>query len=237
MTFGPNGFFGYTPYTTGDVEVTEAHMRGDATLPAGKHAFWWSRSEQPDPNANPDDEAVKAELRKTHEHWRDPTIHKCIEASDRLLKIPTYVLPKLPTWTGKRVVLAGDAAHALPSSSGQGVSQAIEDAEALALLLSHNLDLDNGASLGEQLKSTFEQYTTVRKAHVERVLEAANRAGDSSRDMGSVAEIMMYAGFWTVRKSKRCNIGPVDQGWILTFTSQVIRRFLSQATAKLRRGR
>lgn len=206
MTFGPNGFFGYTPYTTGDVEVTEAHIRGDATLPRGDNAFWWSRSEQQDPDANPDDEAVKRELRKTHEHWKDPAIHKCIESSDRLLKIPTYVLPKLPTWTGKRVVLAGDAAHALPSSSGQGVSQAIEDGEALSLLLAHSLDLENSGALSDQLKRTFDQYTTVRKAHVERVLDAGNRAGDSSRDMGFVAEVFMYAGFWAVRKLRRSDI-------------------------------
>lgn len=200
MTFGPNGFFGYTPYTIGDVEISEAHIRGDATLPAGEHAFWWSRSEQTNPDANPDDEVVKQELRRTHEQWKDPTIHKCIDASDRLLKIPTYVLPKLPTWTGKRIVLAGDAAHALPSSSGQGVSQAIEDGEALSLLLARNLDLEHTEALSEQLRRTFNQYTSVRKAHVERVLDAGNRAGDSSRHMGPVVEIMMYAGFWTARE-------------------------------------
>lgn len=97
MTFGPNGFFGYTPYTTGDVEATEEHIRGDATLPPGEGAFWWSRSEQEDPNANPDDETVKRELRKAHESWKDPTIHKILEVSEVPLKIPTWVLPKLPT--------------------------------------------------------------------------------------------------------------------------------------------
>lgn len=120
MTFGPNGFFGYTPYNTGDAEATEEHLRGNATLVAGKGAFWWSRSEQEDPNANPDDEAVKQQLRKAHKAWKDPTIHKILEVSGVPLKIPTWTLPKLPTWSGKRVVLAGDAAHALPSSSGQG---------------------------------------------------------------------------------------------------------------------
>ena len=82
-------------------------------MPPGKMAFWWSRSEQKDPHANPDDEEVKRELKKRHESWRDPTIHKILEVADVPLKIPTYVLPKLSTWAGRRVVLVGDAAHGM----------------------------------------------------------------------------------------------------------------------------
>ena len=69
----------------------------------------------------------------------------------------------------------------------------------MALLLAHNLRSDD-STLVQQLDSTFKQYTTVRKAHVERVLDAGNRAGDSSRDMGPVAEIAMYTGFWLMLK-------------------------------------
>lgn len=50
---------------------------------------------------------------------------------------PFYVIPKLDSWCSKnrRVLLVGDAAHALPPSSGQGISQAVEDVVMLALLL------------------------------------------------------------------------------------------------------
>ena len=111
MTFGPNGFFGYTPYTTGDVKAEREHILGEATLPAGKMSFWWSRSAQKDPDANPDENALRQELEKRIESWKDPAIHKIVENSDLVLKIPTWVLPKIPTWAGKRVVLVGDAAH------------------------------------------------------------------------------------------------------------------------------
>lgn len=113
MTFGPNGFFAYTPYTTGTVEATEKHLRGEATLPPGKSGFWWSRSAQKDPQADPDEGVLRRDLEARHASWKDPTIQKILQNSGVKLKIPTYVLPKQPTWSGKRIVLVGDAAHGI----------------------------------------------------------------------------------------------------------------------------
>jgi 2-polyprenyl-6-methoxyphenol hydroxylase-like FAD-dependent oxidoreductase len=51
---------------------------------------------------------------------------------------PFYMIPQLPNWTSPkhRVVILGDAAHAIPPTTGQGASQAFEDVVTLALLLS-----------------------------------------------------------------------------------------------------
>ena len=111
MTFGPNGFFAWTPYLTGDVQARAQHIRGEATLPPGKMAFWWSRSAQESPEANPDEVALKKELEERLASWKDPTIQKILQNSEVRWKIPTFVLPKIPTWAGKRIVLVGDAAH------------------------------------------------------------------------------------------------------------------------------
>lgn len=51
---------------------------------------------------------------------------------------PFYTIPRLPNWTSqghRRVVILGDAAHAIPPTTGQGASQAFEDVLSLALLL------------------------------------------------------------------------------------------------------
>ncbi|CAK7211046.1 hypothetical protein SEUCBS140593_001035 [Sporothrix eucalyptigena] len=50
---------------------------------------------------------------------------------------PFYVVPKLDHWASeaRRVILLGDAAHAIPPSAGQGINQAFEDVYMLALLL------------------------------------------------------------------------------------------------------
>ncbi|KAI0478099.1 FAD dependent oxidoreductase [Xylaria cf. heliscus] len=52
---------------------------------------------------------------------------------------PFYTIPQLPNWASEkhhRVVILGDAAHAIPPTTGQGASQAFEDVMSLALLLS-----------------------------------------------------------------------------------------------------
>jgi 2-polyprenyl-6-methoxyphenol hydroxylase-like FAD-dependent oxidoreductase len=50
---------------------------------------------------------------------------------------PFYIVPKLEKWTSekRRVVILGDAAHAIPPSAGQGINQAFEDVYIFALLL------------------------------------------------------------------------------------------------------
>lgn len=66
---------------------------------------------------------------------------------------PTFTTPPLPTYSRSgRVVLTGDAAHALQPSSGQGACMALEDAEILSLLLrlsltNSNPDMTKEASL------------------------------------------------------------------------------------------
>ncbi|GKZ21599.1 hypothetical protein AbraIFM66951_005195 [Aspergillus brasiliensis] len=51
---------------------------------------------------------------------------------------PFYMVPKLEQWSSaehSRVVILGDAAHAIPPSAGQGINQAFEDVFTYALIL------------------------------------------------------------------------------------------------------
>ncbi|KAI9699962.1 MAG: hypothetical protein M1836_002496 [Candelina mexicana] len=50
---------------------------------------------------------------------------------------PYYTVPRLDQWAsaGRKVIILGDAAHAIPPTAGQGVNQAFEDTYTFALLL------------------------------------------------------------------------------------------------------
>ncbi|CBF78813.1 FAD-dependent monooxygenase [Aspergillus nidulans FGSC A4] len=54
----------------------------------------------------------------------------------------------LRTWYRGRVLLIGDAAHAMLPTQGQGASQAIEDAEALGAFFAEQADSPSGEEIG-----------------------------------------------------------------------------------------
>ncbi|KAJ5547908.1 hypothetical protein N7513_005142 [Penicillium frequentans] len=78
---------------------------------------------------------------------------------------PFYVVPKLDTWASDkcRVVILGDAAHAIPPTAGQGINQAFEDVFTYSLVLA-NCD-------GEDLKVGLKRWQVGRQERVDRVLE------------------------------------------------------------------
>ncbi|KAH7084603.1 hypothetical protein BKA63DRAFT_401456 [Paraphoma chrysanthemicola] len=80
-------------------------------------------------------------------------------------------LARLPTWISKsgRIVIIGDAAHAMVPNVAQGASQGIEDAVVLAECLSR-ADNDANGQLGKVLQ-VFER---VRKPRVEAIADYAS---------------------------------------------------------------
>lgn len=77
---------------------------------------------------------------------------------------PFYVIPKLDTWASKhsRVVILGDAVHAIPPTAGQGVNQAFEDVYTYALVLAKSQqNLERGLRIRQQ----------GRQERVDRVLD------------------------------------------------------------------
>ncbi|KAL6232661.1 hypothetical protein BDW75DRAFT_242754 [Aspergillus navahoensis] len=183
LVFGGNGFFGYffSDCTSSALDSGSAYHVSEP----GEALAWWSTytaDECPDPKTL-DMGAVARQLCERHAHWKDPVIQKILPSLRVRSMFPTWTSPQLPTWQRDGVVLVGDAAHALPSTSGQGSSQALEDAEAFAMLLSHTLAITTAAR----------QYEGIRYPHVQAILENAQRMQNSKRDMGLIAEyIMMF---------------------------------------------
>ncbi len=85
-----------------------------------------------------DREGLLKLFRQGYEDWA-PIVQSALDnvPLDTLAIWPYYVVPKLETWFSaeKRVIILGDAAHAIPPTAGQGASQGFEDAFTLAALL------------------------------------------------------------------------------------------------------
>ena len=74
----------------------------------------------------------------------------------------------MPVWHSTRVVLAGDAAHAVAPSSGQGASMAIEDAVVLGRCLTERPG---------DLAGALSEYERIRRPRVEKVVAVGRRNG------------------------------------------------------------
>jgi 2-polyprenyl-6-methoxyphenol hydroxylase-like FAD-dependent oxidoreductase len=91
----------------------------------------------------------------------------------------TYDLPKVPTWHRGRMIIVGDAAHAVSPSSGQGASMAIEDALTLARCLR---DVSG-------ISPAFTAYENLRRKRVQAIVAQGKKTG-GSKAVGPVGRVV-----------------------------------------------
>jgi 2-polyprenyl-6-methoxyphenol hydroxylase-like FAD-dependent oxidoreductase len=186
MAWGSLGFFGYSMCTS--------LMCKDPFIQ------WWSIYESlVPPPRDEDPSVVREQLLERHGSWKSPydspdaAIYRSLINlgchSDQpiapLLILPRYIAPRIPHWTSLngsgRIILLGDAAHAMPPDSGQGVSCAVEDAVAIGLLLKH-YRIARGLDVHETLKQTATAYEAIRMKRVWHILDIAKRSGDTKKE-------------------------------------------------------
>ena len=211
VVFGPNGFFGYG-YITSATPLVEHAEAGSP----GPVAVYWSTFSSPSTqapllNSKEERNAAIQTLLARYRSWRNPSIQSILSYAEHNGVDgcwPTYTTPPLPHWSENGcIVLVGDAAHALQPSSGQGASQAMEDAEALAMMLAYylkDLRCSNESeremmerSAVAQALSKFEQ---LRMPRVKMIWEKSQRISKMKADMGLVQEMLMYFFIWLMSR-------------------------------------
>ena len=121
------------PRGSRDLGITESRGRGErfgiVSLGNGQ-VYWFATASLPAGSHARDD---LDELRTRYRRWHDPIPALLRATAPRtLLRHDIYHLePPLPRYHAGRVVLLGDAAHALTPDIGQGGCQALEDAVTL----------------------------------------------------------------------------------------------------------
>lgn len=210
--FGGNGFFGY--FFSESAPNAEHRDSPYHVSEPGDSLAWWSTyqiSECPD-RSTLDMADVSRQLRERHANWKDPVVQKIVQSLSVQSMYPTWTSPPLPTWERDGVVLVGDAAHALPPTSGQGSSQALEDVEAFALFLGHQLRKNTAQEnmtdleLKSAVTAAAKQYTALRQPRVTAILKNAQQLQERKRDMGLIQEYSMYGFMKLMGKSISHNI-------------------------------
>ena len=95
-----------------------------------------------------------------------PKLQPLFAAIPEWIPWPLVTVDARPRWAQGRVVLIGDAAHAMAPSAAQGGAQAIEDGWALAASLA--------ATPGDPIQALV-SYESVRRPRVERIARGAMR--------------------------------------------------------------
>lgn len=91
-------------------------------------------------------------------------------------------LDPLKTWTKGRMILIGDAAHAMLPTQGQGASQAVEDAEALGAFF----DEFTEAPSAEQVKDTLQRVFECRYERASLIQKYSRESSKPAVEKGTV---------------------------------------------------
>lgn len=160
MTFCLNSFFGYQVADDGEV--------------------WWfdnyyqKREPEPGEIESTPDEELKARLIELHKPDHHPIEEIIASTTMPIIRWSVVEMPPLSTWYKGRVVLVGDAAHAMGPHSGQGGSMAMEDSLVLAKCL-RDIPV---------ISEAFATYQQIRKERVEYVVDVTRRTGDRKEPPG-----------------------------------------------------
>ena len=154
MTFGKKAFFGYQ-------------------AEPGQPVMWFNTYSAPESAAGPVTEPERYARFIEDLHRDDPLANARIMAAvpeiDR--HYPIYDMPELEHWFKGRVLLMGDAAHAVAPHSGQGASMAIEDALVLAASLEAESDI----------ATAFARFFRLRQERTETVIKMGRMTGSQKR--------------------------------------------------------
>ncbi|KIW67550.1 hypothetical protein PV04_06794 [Phialophora macrospora] len=144
-----------------------------------------------------DKAALYSTLQSHHENEKWPEIvHAASKGVDRetLSLWPYYKVPKLSSWSSEsgRIIVVGDAAHAMPPTGGQGAAMAFEDALTLADTLSALKRKENDAESAP--RDALKQWQSMRQERIQKILAFTSKGGDMRKH--SVSTVQQLVKEW-----------------------------------------
>src|SRR5215469_14227160 len=131
---------------------------------AGVGGRTWPQQKEltrPELQAMPDD-VMRDRALAAFKGWHSP-VEALVSNTAKIVRTAIYDVPSLPRWHAGRVMLLGDAAHAMSPAGGQGASLALEDAMLVGKFLA-------GRSRPEE---AFAKVESVLRLRAERMVRQA----------------------------------------------------------------
>jgi 2-polyprenyl-6-methoxyphenol hydroxylase-like FAD-dependent oxidoreductase len=191
MFIGRSNGFGMMP-TTSDHQTISCFATLE--MPARSREEWAELAK--------DKEGLKRMLVEKHcgpnSEWPQVVQRACREGKvDSFAIWPFFHAPVLDSWStpSARVILIGDAAHAMPPTGGQGAAQALEDAASLARTLTS----------GFSSESSIQAWQRERRERVKKIKAFTSKGGDMRKSSAStlqqvVKEWAIWLWMWWIGK-------------------------------------
>lgn len=133
------------------VQVWAAGTEFGAVRISEREIYWYGYFHQPEGTVFEDELAAAAARFQGWAPWITGLVAATSE--DRLMRHDVYHLPDgLATYTRGRVVMVGDAAHAMLPTAGQGASSALEDGVCVGRLVAAGGDLTAALAAFDQAR-------------------------------------------------------------------------------------
>lgn len=147
--------------------------------------YWFACVNAKTPNSPLRGDSIR-DLMWRFEGYHEPIPQLLTQTADyQLLQHDIYDLPPIRRFAFGRIVLLGDAAHAMTPNMGQGAGQSIEDAVILASHLKHYPDF----------KVALERYERERVGRTGKITRMSNRIGMVAQLQGRVSVALRDALF------------------------------------------
>lgn len=149
------------------------HLKHIIAYPIAKGKFYNLVMPIPDhgdaPLGNYNQPGNVSEMREEFKGF-DETVNALLSLVNHCAKWTLAELPPLPTWSSSngRVILVGDACHAMVPHAASGAATSLEDAEVLGLCLAACKEV-------EDLPKAAQAYEHLRKARCERIQEISRQ--------------------------------------------------------------
>ncbi len=177
--------------------VGPRHQLGYAKFDSA-HWGWWCHVHAPDADERAalmtmPFSALRERMLERYRGWSAPA-SEFIASTQEWARTAIHDVPRLPTWHRGRVLLLGDAAHAMSPAGGQGASLALEDAMVFGRL---------AADATMPIEDAMSRFESLRRRRAEKmVAQGYENDRRSLRELGPVGMWMrdrvmmpMFASF------------------------------------------